>query len=42
MAAAASVRAVPKIAQSAKSKRILTLVYDKAMGSMRAIDKIVR
>lgn len=45
-AAAASVRAVPQIApQVAKAqpaRRILTLVYDKAMGSMRAIDKLVR
>jgi len=24
------------------SKRVLTLVYDKALGSLRAIDKLVR
>lgn len=40
-AAAASVRAVPQLAKTPPARRILTLVYDKALGSMRAIDKLV-
>lgn len=38
-AAAVTVRAVPSVA--ARSKRILTLVYDKAAGGMRAVERIV-
>lgn len=41
-AAAASVRVVPQIAKAPPARRILTLVYDKALGGMRAIDKLVR
>ena len=37
--AAGTVRAVPQIA--IRQKRVLTLVYDKALGGMRAIDRIV-
>ncbi len=40
--AAASVRAVPKIASAPQTRRILTLVYDKSLGMMRAIDRVVR
>ena len=40
-AAAATVRAVPQVATQTGGRRILTLVYDKALGSMRAIDKFV-
>ncbi len=40
-AAAATVRAVPTVATKTGGRRILTLVYDKALGSMRAIDKFV-
>ena len=39
-AAAATIRAVPMIAR-APAKRIVTLVYDKALGAMRLIDKAV-
>ncbi|WGI23046.1 Tat pathway signal protein [Amylibacter sp. IMCC11727] len=41
-AAVASVRAIPQVAKSPAPRRILTLVYDKALGGMRAIDKLVR
>lgn len=35
--------AVPvRVGVSGGGKRVLTLVYDKALGSMRAIDKLVR
>ena len=37
--AAGSVRAVPTLA--GRQRRILTLVYDKALGGMRAIDRLV-
>ncbi|WP_438957185.1 Tat pathway signal protein [Cognatiyoonia sp.] len=40
-AAVASVRAVSQVATQSGGRRILTLVYDKALGSMRAIDKFV-
>lgn len=39
--AAAGARFVPKIASSGGGRRILTLYYDKALGAMRAIEKIV-
>lgn len=39
--AAASARAVPQIATRTGGRRVLTLVYDKALGAMRAIDKLV-
>lgn len=37
--AAGSLRAVPAIAL--RQKRILTLVYDKSLGMMRAVDRLV-
>ncbi|MDA7426515.1 Tat pathway signal protein [Thalassococcus lentus] len=37
--AAGAVRTVPQIAL--RQKRVLTLVYDKSIGAMRAIDRIV-
>lgn len=40
-AAAGAVRIVPSIAAKAPSRRILTLVYDKGLGMMRAIDRLV-
>ncbi|GAA3869751.1 Tat pathway signal protein [Celeribacter arenosi] len=43
-AAAASVRALPPVAAAIKTKparRILELVYDKSIGAMRAIDRVV-
>ncbi|HGG05737.1 MAG TPA: Tat pathway signal protein, partial [Aliiroseovarius sp.] len=41
-AAASSVRSLPKIASSPQARRILTVVYDKSLGMMRAIDRVVR
>lgn len=40
--AAGSIRAIPPIATRLGGKRILTLVYDKSIGAMRAIDRLVR
>ena len=39
--AAGSVRALPQIAAKTGGRRVLTLVYDKSLGMMRAIDKLV-
>lgn len=39
--AAAGARIVPKTVGSAGGRRILTLVYDKALGMMRAVDRLV-
>ena len=40
-AAAGAVRVVPQIAVRAGGKRVLTLVYDKSLRMMRAIDRVV-
>lgn len=40
-AAAASVRAVPGALSKAGGRRILTLVYDKSLGMMRAVERVV-
>ncbi len=40
-AAALSLRAVPQIAAKTGGRRILTLVYDKSLGMMRAVDRLV-
>ncbi|WP_368187223.1 Tat pathway signal protein [Aestuariibius sp. HNIBRBA575] len=40
-AASLSVRALPQIATKPSGRRILTLVYDKSIGAMRAIDRLV-
>ncbi len=43
-ASAGALKAAPQIGQIAKSpagKRILTLVYDRSIGAMRAIDRVV-
>ena len=40
-AAAGAVRSLPTIATRTGGKRILTLVYDKSIGAMRAIDRVV-
>lgn len=40
-AAAATVRTLPQIATKPPARRILTLVYDKSLGMMRAIDRLV-
>jgi hypothetical protein len=39
--AAGSLRALPQIASKAGGRRILTLVYDKSLGIMRAVEKVV-
>ncbi len=39
--AAGVVRTVPTLATRAGGRRILTLVYDKSLGMMRAIDRWV-
>ena len=41
-AAAGAARAFPKLAGAGGGRRILTLVYDKSLGMMRAIDRVVR
>ena len=38
--AAAMVRVIPNVAKPG-GRRILTLVYDKALGMMRAVERIV-
>ena len=40
-AAAAGVRTVPVLSR-APARRVLTLVYDKSLGMMRAVDRVVR
>lgn len=40
-AAAGVVRVLPTSAIKAPARRILTLVYDKSLGMMRAIDRLV-
>lgn len=39
-AAAASLKAAPMI-KTSSGRRILTLVYDKSLGMMRAIERVV-
>ncbi|MGJ8623970.1 MAG: Tat pathway signal protein [Yoonia sp.] len=34
-------RAIPQIAAKAPTRRILTLAYDKSLGMMRAIERVV-
>lgn len=41
LAAASSVRALPMVASRTGGRRILTLVYDKGLGMMRAIERVV-
>ncbi|NEK24223.1 twin-arginine translocation signal domain-containing protein [Sulfitobacter sp. JBTF-M27] len=40
-AAAGVVRTVPSLATKPPARRILTLVYDKSLAMMRAIDRLV-
>lgn len=40
-AGAAGARFLPKIATQPAGRRVLTLVYDKALGAMRAVDRLV-
>ena len=39
--AAGTVRTLPAVATRPGGRRILTLVYDKSLGMMRAIDRLV-
>lgn len=39
--ATGAVRAVPAIATKTGGRRILTLVYDKSLGMMRAVERVV-
>ncbi len=40
-AAAGTARIVPTVAARTGGRRILTLVYDKSLGMMRAIERVV-
>lgn len=40
-AAAGAAQTLPRVAAQGGGRRILTLVYDKALGAMRAVEKIV-
>lgn len=39
--AAVALRAAPQLAGRSGGRRILTLVYDKARGAMRAVERVV-
>ena len=39
--AAVAVRVVPQVATKTGGRRVLTLVYDKALGMMRAVERVV-
>lgn len=39
--ATGALRVVPQMASKPPARRILTLVYDKSLGMMRAIDRLV-
>lgn len=39
--ATGAVRSLPLAPQALKSRRILTLVYDKSLGMMRAVERVV-
>lgn len=41
-AAAAGTRGLPQVAKNPAGKRVLKLVYDKSLGMMRAVDRVVR
>ena len=40
-AAAGTIRVLPQIATNHATRRVVTLVYDKALGAMRLIDRAV-
>ena len=40
-AAFGAAKSTPKLVASAPGRRVLTLVYDKSLGMMRAIDRVV-
>ena len=37
-----AVRALPQVTAKSGGRRILTLVYDKALGMMRAVERVVK
>ena len=39
--AAGTIRSLPQIAAKTGGRRILTLVYDKSLGMMRAVERLV-
>ena len=39
--AALAAKTVPRVASKAGGRRILTLIYDKALGAMRAVERVV-
>jgi len=39
--AVGSVRSLPTLASKVGGRRVLTLVYDKSLGMMRAVEKLV-
>jgi hypothetical protein len=39
--AAVGLRFIPKVAVSPAGRRVLTVYFDKAVGAMRAIDKVI-
>ena len=41
-AAAGAAKGLPKLASTGGGRRVLTLIYDKSLGMMRAIDRVVR
>ncbi|MEP5728127.1 MAG: Tat pathway signal protein [Sulfitobacter sp.] len=41
-AAAGTLRLLPNVATKPPARHILTLVYDKGLGMMRAVDRLVR
>lgn len=42
VAATGAARGVPQVLTKTGGKRVLTLVYDKTLGMMRAVERVVR
>ena len=40
--ASAVARGLPPVLKAVRERRILTLVYDKSLGMMRAVERVVR
>ncbi len=40
-ATAGTVRALPSVVSSVRARHVVTLVYDKALGAMRLVDRVV-
>ena len=40
-ASAGAIKALPQIAAKQGGRRVLTLIYDRSLGMMRAIDRLV-